>query len=105
MAACLLLISRVPADAQALDAITEAPSAVFRFLQNQLTPGPAQSAAANSGLERGQAVEQTEYIRADQMDRGPARAEEVLSPRLRAVMAKRDGYGAPATPTICTNCQ
>ena len=34
----------------------------------------------------------------------PARPDEVLSPRLRSAMSKRDAFGAPKSPTICTNC-
>lgn len=43
-------------------------------------------------------------VPADSFENRPARPDEVLSTRAKAIMAKRDAFGAPETPIICTNC-
>ena len=97
--ACLLALA-APGAANAQDvgaAISEsAPVAFFRALGSKLTG----NASAPVAVEQ-QPVEQVD---AASLERGPARADEVLSPRSQARMSKRDAFGAPETPTICTNC-
>jgi hypothetical protein len=71
------------------------PVAFFRDLGNKLTGNAPPPVVIEQP-----AVEVEEVT----SDRGPARAEEVLSRRSQARMSKRDAFGAPETPTICTNC-
>ena len=73
-----------------------APVAFFRALGNKLTG----NSSAPAALEQ----PQLEDSPAVSSETGPARADEVLSPRSQARMSKRDAFGAPETPTICTNC-
>jgi hypothetical protein len=47
---------------------------------------------------------EAESVRPGSLERSPARPDEVLSARSKAVIAKRDAFGAPETPIICTNC-
>lgn len=73
-----------------------APVAFFRALGSKLTGNPPAPAAIEQ--------QQVEQVDSASLERGPARADEVLSPRSQARMSKRDAFGAPETPTICTNC-
>jgi hypothetical protein len=78
-------------------AISEsAPVAFFRALGSKLTG----NAPAPAAIEQ----QQVEQVDAASLERGPAHADEVLSPRSQARISKRDAFGAPETPTICTNC-
>src|SRR4051812_22482691 len=92
LAAALFLTSSLAAEADMLDTITDAPSSIFQFFRGVL---PSDGA-------KGNAV-QIEVVDAPRPE-APARPEEVLSPRLRSAMSKRDGYGAPKSVRICTNC-
>jgi hypothetical protein len=92
LAATLFLTSSLAARADMLDTITDAPSSIFQFFRGVL---PSDRAKGNS-------VE-VEVLEAPRPE-APARPEEVLSPGLKSAMSKRDGYGAPKSVTICTNC-
>jgi hypothetical protein len=73
-----------------------APVAFLRGLSDKLTGGSPPQAVVEP--------QQVEEAPVAAFETGPARADEVLSARSKAVMAKRDGFGAPETPIICTNC-
>lgn len=96
-----LLLVGAPGSGNAQDlgtAIKEFPPIAFlRGLTDQLTAPAPQPAAPGAQAD-------VEYVEAGPGDRGPARADEVLSPSAKRVLAKRDAFGAPETPIICTNC-
>jgi hypothetical protein len=73
-----------------------APVAFLRGLSDKLTGGSPPQPFVEP--------QQVEEAPVAAFETGPARADEVLSARSKAVMAKRDGFGAPETPIICTNC-
>jgi hypothetical protein len=78
-------------------AISEsAPVAFFRTLGDKLTGNSPAPAATEQP--------QVENLLPVDSERGPARPDEVLSPRSQAMMSKRDAFGGPETPTICSNC-
>ena len=91
-AGLFLTSSPFAAKAEVLDTITDAPSSIFQFFRGVL--------ASDAAKQDPVSVEVVEAPRAE----APARREEVLSPRLRSAITKRDAYGAPWAPTICTNC-
>jgi hypothetical protein len=98
LASLLTLAQPGAGNAQDLGAaISEsAPVAFFRALGSKVTGNPPAPAAIEQ--------QQVEQVDAASLERGPARADEVLSSRSQARMSKRDAFGAPETPTICTNC-
>jgi hypothetical protein len=91
-AAGLFLTPCFAARAEVLDTVTDAPSSIFRFFRGVLS--------SDAAKQNPVPVEVVEAPRPE----APARPDEVLSPRLRSAMSKRDAYGAPKSPTICTNC-
>ena len=91
-AAGLFLNPSFAAKDEVLDAITDAPSSIFQFFRGVL--------ASDATKQNPVMVEVVEAPGAE----APARPDEVLSPRLRSTMSKRDAFGAPMSPTICTNC-
>ncbi len=95
VAAGLILVSGMSSQAEVLDSLTDAPGAVFRFFRGMV--------ASDSAKQNPQTGE-VEVVSAPGSG-PPARPDEVLSPRMKAALSKRDAYGAPQTPTICTNCQ
>jgi hypothetical protein len=95
IAAGLLSMSCLSARADVLDTITDAPSSVFRFFRGMVASDAAKQDPQVSDVE----------VVAPPGSGAPARPDEVLSPRMKAALSKRDAYGAPQTPTICTNCQ
>ena len=81
-AALFLTTSSLAARADMLDTITDAPSSIFQFFRGVIaSDAPKQSPVL---------VEVIEAPRAE----APARPDEVLSPRLRSTMSKRDAFGA-----------
>jgi hypothetical protein len=94
-----LLVLATPGLVKAQDvgaALSEsAPVAFLRGLSEKLTGGSPPQAIE---------PQQVEEAPAASFVAGPARADEVLSARSKAVMTKRDAFGAPETPIICTNC-
>lgn len=91
-AAGLFLTPSFAAEAEMLDTITDAPSSIFQFFSGVL--------ALDAAKQKPVPVEVVEAPHAEP----PARPDEVLSARLRSAMSKRDAFGAPKSPTICTNC-
>jgi len=91
-AAGLFLTPSLVAKAEVLDTITDAPSSIFQFFRGVI---------ASDALKQSPVL--VEVIEAPRAE-APARPDEVLSPRLRSAMSKRDAFGAPKSPTICTNC-
>ena len=91
----LILASCSSGRAEGLDTITDAPGSIFRFFRGIV--------ASDSAKQNPPSVE-VEVVTPPGAG-GPARPDEVLSPRMKAALAKRDAYGAPQTPTICTNCE
>lgn len=94
-----LLILAAPGTGSAQDigaAISSSPPGeLFRAVRDKLMPD--RPVVLESQPE-------AESIRPGSFEGSPARPDEVLSPRSKAVMAKRDAFGAPETPIICTNC-
>jgi hypothetical protein len=91
-AAGLFLTSSWGGKADVLDTITDAPNSIFQFFRGALASDEAKRNAVPVEVVEAPGVE------------SPARPDEVLSPRLRSALSKRDAYGAPKSPTICTNC-
>jgi hypothetical protein len=94
----LMLAAPGMGHAQDIDSVIgqSAPVAFFRTLGDKLTGNsPAPAAIEQPQVDDSPAVA---------FERGPARPDEVLSPRSQAMMSKRDAFGAPETPTICSNC-
>jgi hypothetical protein len=71
------------------------PGELFRAVRDKLMPD--RPVVLDSQPE-------AEPMQPGSLEGSPARPDEVLSPRSKAVMAKRDAFGAPETPIICTNC-
>jgi hypothetical protein len=88
----LFLTPSFVAKAEVLDTVTDAPSSIVQFFRGAL----ASDAAKQSPVP-------VEFVEAP-LAEAPARPDEVLSPRLKSAMSKRDAFGAPNLPTICTNC-
>jgi hypothetical protein len=95
MAVGLFSASCLSARADVLDTITDAPGSVFRFFRGMVSSDRAQQNPQSGDVE----------VVSAPGTGAPARPDEVLSPRMKAALSKRDAYGAPQTPTICTNCQ
>jgi hypothetical protein len=104
VASLLMLAASAPADAQDFGAVIaqSPPAALFRVLRDKLTGNPPQPVIMQQESDVA-SHEDTVYPSAS-IDNGPARPEEVLSARSKAIMAERDSYGALKTPTICTDC-
>jgi hypothetical protein len=102
-ASLLMLAASAPADAQDFGAgIAQwPPAAVFRALRDTLTGTPPQPVILQ---ETDVGSHGQDVVDLSSVDQGPARPEEVLSARSKAIMAERDAYGALKTPTICTDC-
>jgi hypothetical protein len=102
-ASLLMLVASAPADAQDFGAVIaqSPPAALFRALRDKLTGTPQPVIMQQESDVASH--EDTVYPSAS-IDSGPARPDEVLSARSRAIMAERDAYGALKTPTICTDC-
>ena len=98
LASLLVLAAPGLGQAQGVGAVISdsAPVAFLRGLSDKLPGGSRPQAVIEP--------QQVEEAPVAASDTGPARADEVLSARSKAVMSKRDGFGAPETPIICTNC-
>jgi hypothetical protein len=95
-----LLVLAIPGLGNAQDigaAVSDsAPVAFLRGLGDKLTGSSPPQAVIEP--------QQVEQAPVASFETGPARPDEVLSARSKAVMAKRDSFGAPESPIICTNC-
>ena len=102
-ASLMMLAASAPADAQDFGAAIaqSPPAAVFRALRDKLTGTPPQPVILQ---ETDVGSHGQDVVDLSSVDQGPARPEEVLSARSKAIMAERDAYGALNTPTICTDC-
>jgi hypothetical protein len=100
----MMLLASAPADAQDFGAAIaqSPPAALFRALRDKLTGGSPQPVISQETDVASH--EQDVVYPSASIDSGPARPDEVLSARSKAIMAERDGYGALKTPTICTDC-
>jgi|SRR5947209_12950785 len=103
-ASLLMLVASAPADAQDFGAVIaqSPPAAVLRALRDKLTGGSPQPVITQQDADI--ASHGPDVVDLSSTDQGPARPEEVLSARSKAIMAERDAYGAQKTPTICTDC-